>query len=103
MDGFRLDATHALIDNSTPHFLQELTEKSNSNSLQTHVVIYAEDDRNSSLLIEDLPIGKRVKHTLPTRMKAMDSVVVGQMIFIIKYELCLQETMNRTLPTLQEV
>jgi len=48
IDGLRLDATHAIVDESPKHFLAELTEAV-ENSMQGErrkVVVIAEDDRN---------------------------------------------------------
>ena len=52
-DGFRLDATHALVDNSTPHFLLEFVQSCNNNILGKNVFVFAEDDRNSTLLLKE--------------------------------------------------
>lgn len=41
-DGFRLDATHAILDRSTPHILCELARVAH----ERHGLIIAEDDRN---------------------------------------------------------
>jgi maltooligosyltrehalose trehalohydrolase len=48
LDGFRLDATHEIHDESTPHFLEELAHKVHSlrESLGTPHFLFCEDDRN---------------------------------------------------------
>jgi maltooligosyltrehalose trehalohydrolase len=46
IDGLRLDATHALIDDSPRHFLRELTERVHASVAGRTVVLIAEDDRN---------------------------------------------------------
>ena len=54
VDGFRLDATHALVDDSSPHFLRELTAE-----LRRHrpeVLVIAEDERKLPELIR--PAGR---------------------------------------------
>ena len=46
IDGLRLDATHALIDDSPRHFLRELTERVHTSAGARTVLLIAEDDRN---------------------------------------------------------
>lgn len=49
IDGLRLDATHALIDESKQHFLQELTTTvRGSLAADRHFVLIAEDERNDT-------------------------------------------------------
>ena len=48
IDGFRLDATHAIADNSTPHVLAEIAER--VQSLGGFVI--AEDERNEARLLQ---------------------------------------------------
>ncbi len=51
VDGLRLDATHALIDDSPVHFLQQLTDTLRSSLAEgRHFVITAEDERNDARL-----------------------------------------------------
>lgn len=51
VDGLRLDATHALIDDSPQHFLQELTTTLRASlPPERQVVIIAEDERNEARL-----------------------------------------------------
>jgi len=57
LDGLRLDATHALHDDSDPHFLKEL-----SNAVDTHLDapprhLIAEDHRNLNRLVQPRPQG----------------------------------------------
>jgi maltooligosyltrehalose trehalohydrolase len=49
VDGLRLDATHAIIDNSTPHILQQIAET--AREVDRHVVVIAEDERNERSLL----------------------------------------------------
>ncbi len=52
LDGLRLDATHAILDQSVKHFLSELAERvRNSLPKDHHFVIYAEDERNEAALL----------------------------------------------------
>jgi maltooligosyltrehalose trehalohydrolase len=51
-DGLRLDATHALIDSTTPHFVAELTAAVHQAS-GGRALVYAEDARNLAEMIED--------------------------------------------------
>ena len=52
VDGFRLDATHAIVDSSTPHFLTEVAER--VHSLGGFVIV--EDERNEPDLL--LPVAR---------------------------------------------
>jgi len=49
-DGARLDATHAIIDYSTPHVLQELV-RTCKEGVNRPIYFFAEDDRNEAELI----------------------------------------------------
>eukprot|EP01117_Protostelium_nocturnum_P006731 TRINITY_DN2422_c0_g1_i1.p1 TRINITY_DN2422_c0_g1~~TRINITY_DN2422_c0_g1_i1.p1 ORF type:complete len:642 (-),score=245.14 TRINITY_DN2422_c0_g1_i1:67-1992(-) len=49
-DGARLDATHAIIDYSTPHVLQDLVRTCKS-AVNRPIYFFAEDDRNEAELI----------------------------------------------------
>jgi maltooligosyltrehalose trehalohydrolase len=51
-DGLRLDATHALLDTGTPHFVAELTAAVRDAS-GGRALVYAEDHRNLASMIED--------------------------------------------------
>ncbi len=56
LDGLRLDATHALIDTSPRHVVADLAEA--VRAAATHpVVIYAEDHRNLSAIVEPAAAG----------------------------------------------
>ncbi|RPI57028.1 MAG: malto-oligosyltrehalose trehalohydrolase [Acidobacteria bacterium] len=57
MDGLRLDATHALIDDSARHFLQELTERVHASVDTRHVALVAEDDRNLAVCVTPVSEG----------------------------------------------
>jgi maltooligosyltrehalose trehalohydrolase len=50
-DGLRLDATHALVDNSPQHFLAELSERVRAALRPRSVLLIAEDDRNDARLL----------------------------------------------------
>jgi maltooligosyltrehalose trehalohydrolase len=56
VDGLRLDATHALVDDSDRHFLAELAERVRASAIRP-VVLIAEDERNLATLVEDPPYG----------------------------------------------
>jgi maltooligosyltrehalose trehalohydrolase len=51
VDGLRLDATHALIDDSPRHFLEELTQRMRASATDRTVLLIAEDDRNLSTIV----------------------------------------------------
>lgn len=52
IDGLRLDATHAMVDDSPTHFLKELAEKVHASlPKERTVLLIAEDDRNQAQLI----------------------------------------------------
>jgi maltooligosyltrehalose trehalohydrolase len=50
MDGLRLDATHAIHDQSQPHLLREIGERARAAAPGRQVVVIAEDGRNESRL-----------------------------------------------------
>jgi maltooligosyltrehalose trehalohydrolase len=50
-DGLRLDAAHAIIDDSTPHLLTEIVERARAAGAGREVVIIAEDERNEQRLV----------------------------------------------------
>ena len=56
VDGLRLDATHAIMDDSTPHFLAELTSAVR-NGAGRHVIVIAEDHRNRSDMLQPVTQG----------------------------------------------
>lgn len=49
-DGLRLDATHAIMDDSDPHFLAELSDTIHATIPERRTVLIAEDDRNLARL-----------------------------------------------------
>jgi maltooligosyltrehalose trehalohydrolase len=51
VDGLRLDATHALMDDSRTHFLEELADTVHALDLDRPVHVIAEDDRNLAALV----------------------------------------------------
>ncbi len=53
VDGLRVDATHAILDDSKPHFLTELTERvrAASREIGREVFIIAEDERNERKVV----------------------------------------------------
>ena len=55
LDGFRLDATHALVDHSDPHFLAELS--AHVDALTPPRLLIAEDHRNDARLVAPRPAG----------------------------------------------
>jgi maltooligosyltrehalose trehalohydrolase len=52
VDGLRLDATHALVDESQRHFLAELTERVRQCIRDREIVLIAEDERNLARLAQ---------------------------------------------------
>jgi maltooligosyltrehalose trehalohydrolase len=56
LDGLRLDATHALIDTSQQHFLEQLAAEVKSSSARP-IYIVAEDERNEARLVTEPPRG----------------------------------------------
>jgi maltooligosyltrehalose trehalohydrolase len=53
IDGLRLDATHAMADDSPAHFLKELAQKVHASCpKERNVLLIAEDDRNQAQLIQ---------------------------------------------------
>ncbi|ATB30568.1 malto-oligosyltrehalose trehalohydrolase [Melittangium boletus] len=50
-DGLRLDAAHAIIDDSKPHLLTQIPERARAAAEGRSVVIIAEDDRNDTRLV----------------------------------------------------
>ncbi len=59
LDGLRLDATHALVDESPTHILREIGDAARAASPWV-VHVHAEDHRNLAALIEDPPGGMRL-------------------------------------------
>ncbi|MBD0318804.1 MAG: malto-oligosyltrehalose trehalohydrolase, partial [Gemmatimonadetes bacterium] len=51
IDGLRLDATHAIMDDSPRHLLTELAERVRGSLEDRHFVLIAEDDRNERLVV----------------------------------------------------
>ncbi len=52
MDGLRLDATHAMVDDSPRHFLTELAVRVRETTPGRHVPVIAEDGRNWSHIVK---------------------------------------------------
>lgn len=46
LDGFRLDATHAMVDDSLTHIVQEIGTRAREVAAGKHVLLYAEDGRH---------------------------------------------------------
>ncbi|HEX6210262.1 MAG TPA: malto-oligosyltrehalose trehalohydrolase [Methylomirabilota bacterium] len=57
MDGLRLDATHALIDDSARHFLGELAATVRETASERDVWVVAEDHRNLAMMVAPEPAG----------------------------------------------
>jgi maltooligosyltrehalose trehalohydrolase len=51
VDGLRLDATHAIVDDSARHILAEIAERARAASPRRSVVVIAEDERNERRLV----------------------------------------------------
>jgi maltooligosyltrehalose trehalohydrolase len=56
LDGLRLDATHAIVDDSAHHFLAELSERVRSTITDRAVYLIAEDHRNLAKMVQ--PFGQ---------------------------------------------
>ena len=56
LDGLRLDATHALIDERPPNLIAELADHARS-AVPWPLVLYAEDHRNLSAIVEPRDVG----------------------------------------------
>ncbi|WP_407660033.1 malto-oligosyltrehalose trehalohydrolase [Hyalangium gracile] len=50
-DGLRLDAAHAIVDDGSPHLLEELVARARAAALDRQVLIIAEDERNEARLV----------------------------------------------------
>jgi maltooligosyltrehalose trehalohydrolase len=57
LDGLRLDATHAIVDDSPRHILEEIGERARAAAPKRHVVVFAEDDRNEARLLRPVESG----------------------------------------------
>jgi maltooligosyltrehalose trehalohydrolase len=51
LDGLRLDATHALVDDSTPHVIAALAAQVRASVAGRHVLLVAEDERNLAAIV----------------------------------------------------
>ncbi len=56
VDGLRLDATHAIVDDSSPHFLAELTATVRT-AAKRDVIVIAEDHRNLARMTQPVDAG----------------------------------------------
>ncbi|MFN3362461.1 MAG: malto-oligosyltrehalose trehalohydrolase, partial [Allorhizobium sp.] len=52
VDGLRLDAVHAIRDDSEPHFLQELAARVRERFVDRHIHLIVENEENDPLLLE---------------------------------------------------
>lgn len=50
-DGLRLDAAHAIVDDSSPHLLAEIATRARASAPGRRVVVIAEDERNDTKLV----------------------------------------------------
>jgi maltooligosyltrehalose trehalohydrolase len=57
LDGLRLDATHAIADDSPTHFLAELSERVHASAGDRRVLVVAEDHRNLNWMVRDAAAG----------------------------------------------
>ncbi|HEV2066697.1 MAG TPA: DUF3459 domain-containing protein, partial [Thermomicrobiales bacterium] len=57
IDGLRLDATHALIDDSPVHIVQELTQRAREIAGERSIVLFAEDGRHEISRARDIDAG----------------------------------------------
>jgi maltooligosyltrehalose trehalohydrolase len=56
-DGLRLDATHALVDESPRHFMAELAERARASLPERSLLLFAEDERNLAKTVEPVADG----------------------------------------------
>ena len=56
-DGLRLDAAHAIMDDSSPHLLTEISARARAAAPGRRVVVIAEDDRNEARLPQPATAG----------------------------------------------
>jgi maltooligosyltrehalose trehalohydrolase len=56
IDGLRLDATHALIEDGPPSIVQEVAEVTNAVASRP-IIVHAEDHRNLATMVEDATLG----------------------------------------------
>jgi maltooligosyltrehalose trehalohydrolase len=57
MDGLRLDATHAILEDGPPSFVAELTRRVRSAAGERRVIVIAEDDRNLAEIVRPVAAG----------------------------------------------
>ncbi|WP_437602177.1 malto-oligosyltrehalose trehalohydrolase [Sorangium sp. So ce590] len=57
IDGLRLDATHAIVDDTEPHILREIAERARAAGEGRHVVVIAEDSLNDARLVKPVEQG----------------------------------------------
>ncbi|TFG87006.1 MAG: DUF3459 domain-containing protein, partial [Gemmatimonadales bacterium] len=57
LDGLRLDATHALVDDGERHFLAELAARAHAEARDRTVLLFAEDSRNLACVVRPAPEG----------------------------------------------
>jgi maltooligosyltrehalose trehalohydrolase len=50
-DGLRLDAAHALVDDSAPHLLEDIVARARAAAPGRRVLVFAEDERNDTRLL----------------------------------------------------
>jgi maltooligosyltrehalose trehalohydrolase len=63
-DGLRMDAVHEIVDETSPHFLEEIaTQVRSTVGHDRHVHLVLENDRNSAALLERTREGKPRYHT----------------------------------------
>lgn len=55
-DGLRLDATHAIYDESKPHLLEEVARMARESAGERRVAIFAEDERNEAALARSMGV-----------------------------------------------
>ncbi len=56
-DGLRLDATHAMIDASSPHVLTAIADCARAAASEREVLVIAEDERNEARLVREVTRG----------------------------------------------
>jgi malto-oligosyltrehalose trehalohydrolase len=63
LDGLRLDAVHAILDDSRPHILQELAERLRAAAPDRHVHLVLENEHNEASRLTRDEAGRPVQHT----------------------------------------
>jgi maltooligosyltrehalose trehalohydrolase len=63
MDGLRLDAIHAIVDESSPHILSEIAEAVHAAAPERHIHLLLENEENQASRLRRLPDGRPAEFT----------------------------------------